>query len=1001
MASGSGRDDASRKRRRAREGGTDDGEDDVAARVGALRRRRDAAPGAAADEDDDEADHSSAGEAEDEEGEDLYGDNFMRDYLQPDEESEAAEDEVEVEDADWIVDDDSSVSEISEGGRIAVDELLERRRQKEMELAEERRQLQEGIYSDVDDTEEEEDDDDDDSGTNAGEESDSAAAPYGSRGNANARNGQYDAAAAADGGADDDAGGYDDPNDDAYVRGDLEAMNFNWRQPQGELVEWLAQELPRRVIKNRIYNFYHNYIVNDVSVYEEKVNAMTRENDMSFQLSYDHLSRVYDSVLALWLVDAPDPMIELLEEAANYFTFKLYPQYRKVHAHIFVRVCDLPLCDPIRDFRQIHMNVLVRVEGVVIRRSPVYPQMDAVKYDCVRCSFIIGPIYQRGDKEQRVSMCPSCHSKGPFRVNMRLTEYRNHQTIVLQESPGKVPPGRLPRNLEVVLTNDLIDRAKPGEEVDVTGIYRNNFDPLLNSRQGFPVFTTVLHANNVIRRTTELGVFRLPDDERQRIIELSKSPNIRRKLLRSIAPSIHGRDDIKLGLLLAMMGAVPKDIGGDQSHRIRGDINVLMVGDPGCAKSQFLKFVEKTADRTVFTTGRGSTAVGLTASVHKDSVSGDFVLEGGALVIADRGCCLIDEFDKMSDQDRTSIHEAMEQQTISVARGGIVTTLSARCCIIAAANPVGGRYDPSTSFDANVNLTTPILSRFDLLFVVRDEVNVELDERLASFICDSHMRNHPRTQEETRQLERDRHEELSRLRYALENASTEGEREEYEERLRQLRRSIEDRSRFEDDDPNSNKPLPQALLRKYILFAKSHCFPRISNVDPDTIARLYVELRQESKHGGIAITVRHMESVIRLSEAHARLHLREFVTDEDVTAAVSLFLRCFIQTQKYSLRSAMEARFRKFLESDTESLPLIRHRIKVAVQTVRHFERQLSGGVEPTQVRIDVAELDHYTSNISQEALNAFYNSAEFRKEYRLIRDPITHAPLQIEHTLV
>ena len=326
MASGSGRDDASRKRRRAREGGTDDGEDDVAARVGALRRRRDAAPGAAADEDDDEADHSSAGEAEDEEGEDLYGDNFMRDYLQPDEESEAAEDEVEVEDADWIVDDDSSVSEISEGGRIAVDELLERRRQKEMELAEERRQLQEGIYSDVDDTEEEEDDDDDDSGTNAGEESDSAAAPYGSRGNANARNGQYDAAAAADGGADDDAGGYGDPNDDAYVRGDLEAMNFNWRQPQGELVEWLAQELPRRVIKNRIYNFYHNYIVNDVSVYEEKVNAMTRENDMSFQLSYDHLSRVYDSVLALWLGDAPDPTIGLLEEAANYFTCKLHPQ---------------------------------------------------------------------------------------------------------------------------------------------------------------------------------------------------------------------------------------------------------------------------------------------------------------------------------------------------------------------------------------------------------------------------------------------------------------------------------------------------------------------------------------------------------------------------------------------------------------------------------------------------------------------------------------------------
>ncbi|KAG5500413.1 hypothetical protein JKF63_03506 [Porcisia hertigi] len=938
----------------------------------------------------DNVDHSSGDEADDEEGEDLYGDNFMRDYLEPDEESEVPEDELGA-DNDWIVGDDSSVSEISEGGRIAVDELLERRREKEAALAEERRQLQEGIFSDVDEDEDDEDEDEDDGDASwAGREGEGGAMRSGGAATDDQR-----------GGIDDEDAGYGDPNDEAYVRGDLEAMNFNWRQPQGELVEWLAQELPRRVIKNRIYNFYYNFIVNDVSVYEEKVNAMTRENEKSFQLCYDHLSRVYDSVLALWLVDAPDPMIELLEEAANYFTFKLYPLYRKVHSHIFVRICDLPLCDPIRDFRQLHMNVLVRVEGVVIRRSPVYPQMDAVKYDCTRCSYIIGPIYQRGDKEQRVSMCPSCHSKGPFRVNMRLTEYRNHQTIVLQESPGKVPPGRLPRSLEVVLTNDLIDRAKPGEEVDVTGIYRNNFDPLLNSRQGFPVFTTVLHANNVIRRTTELGMFRLPDDERQRIIELSKSPHIRKKLIQSIAPSIHGRDDIKLGLLLAMMGAVPKDIGGDQSHRIRGDINVLMVGDPGCAKSQFLKFVEKTADRTVFTTGRGSTAVGLTASVHKDSVNGDFVLEGGALVIADRGCCLIDEFDKMSDQDRTSIHEAMEQQTISVARGGIVTTLSARCCIIAAANPMGGRYDPSSSFDANVNLTTPILSRFDLLFVVRDEVNVELDERLASFICSSHMRNHPRTQEEARVRERSRHEELSKLRYALENALTEDEREGYEEQLRRLRESIEDPSRFEDDDPTSEKPLPQALLRKYILFAKSHCFPRISNIDPDTIARLYVELRQESKHGGIAITVRHMESVIRLSEAHARVHLREFVTDEDVAAAVSLFLRCFIQTQKYSLRSAMEARFRKFLESDKESLPLIRHRIKVAVQTVRQFERQLSGGVEPTQVRIDISELDYYTANISQESLNAFYESAAFKKEYRLIRDPVTHAPLQIEHSLV
>lgn len=991
-----------RKRNRAA------GDDTAAAR---LRRQRQLEAEIAAENGEESVRDSSASSgSEENDGEDLFGDNFMQDYMGPDEESEADEADDVAEEADWIADDDSSVSELSEAGRQAVDALLDRRDAMQQKLNEEERHLHDGIFSDVED---ERDVDSWLSGEDDGEEEGEAedggggADEYRRRrrqrdGNPSQRRGGGDSAMGDAGPDGDDIDGVDplDSMDDAYVRGDLEAMDFNWRQPQGDLVEWLAQELPRRVIKNRIYNFYYNYVENDVSVYEERVNAMTRENDMSFPLSYTHLSRVYDSVLALWLVDAPDSVIELLEEAANYFTFKLYPHYRKVHSTIFVRISDLPLCDPIRDFRQLHMNVLVRVEGVVIRRSPVYPQMYAVKYDCIRCSFIVGPIYQRGDKEQRVSMCPSCHSKGPFRVNMILTEYRNHQTIVLQESPGKVPPGRLPRSLEVVLTNDLIDRAKPGEEVDITGVYRNNFDPLLNSRQGFPVFTTVLHANNVSRRTADLGMLRLPDDERQRLVELSKHPNIRRKLIRSVAPSIHGREDIKLGLLLAMMGGVPKDVGGDQSHRIRGDINVLLVGDPGCAKSQFLKFVEKTADRTVFTTGRGSTAVGLTASVHKDSVNGDFVLEGGALVIADRGCCLIDEFDKMSDQDRTSIHEAMEQQTISVARGGIVTTLSARCCIIAAANPIGGRYDPSTSFDANVNLTTPILSRFDLLFVVRDEVNVELDERLASFICASHTLNHPRSQEEARQVERQHHEELSSLRYAVENAVTEEERAEQERRLRDLRDSVADRSKYEDDDPSSDLPLPQPLFRKYILFAKNQCNPRIANIDENTIARLYTELRQESKHGGIAITVRHMESVIRLSEAHARLHLREFVRDEDVTAAISLFLRCFIQTQKYSLRSAMESRFRKYLESDTESLPLIRHRIKVAVQTVRHFERQLSGGVEPTRVRIDLAELDHYTATISQEALNTFFESDEFRREYTLIRDPATHVPLQIVHTL-
>jgi len=208
-----------------------------------------------------------------------------------------------------------------------------------------------------------------------------------------------------------------------------------------------------------------------------------------------------------------------------------------------------------------------------------------------------------------------------------------------------------------------------------------------------------------------------------------------------VAPSIYGHEFIKKGLALAMFGGQPKDV--DNKHRIRGDINMLLLGDPGTAKSQFLKYIEKLYHRVVYTTGKGASAVGLTAGVHKDPITGEWTLEGGALVLADKGICLIDEFDKMNDHDRTSIHEAMEQQTISVSKAGIITTLQARCSVIAAANPIGGVYKPQFNFNDNVDLTDPILSRFDLLTVIRDEVDEGIDDQLATFVINSHMKSHP------------------------------------------------------------------------------------------------------------------------------------------------------------------------------------------------------------------------------------------------------------------
>jgi len=302
------------------------------------------------------------------------------------------------------------------------------------------------------------------------------------------------------------------------------------------------------------------------------------------------------------------------------------------------------------------------------------------------------------------------------------TVYRNYQKMTIQETPGTVPPGRVPRQKEVYVLNDMVDSARPGDEVEITGIYINRFDYFGNVKHGFPVFNTIIEAN-FIRRYTDEDVVELTEEDKQYIRGLSREPNIGRKIVNSIAPSIYGHQYVKKGLTLAMFGGEAKDING--KHRIRGDINMLLLGDPGTAKSQFLKYVEQVFHRCVYTTGKGASAVGLTAGVHKDPVTKEWTLEGGALVLADKGLCLIDEFDKMNDQDRTSIHEAMEQQSISISKAGIVTSLQARCSVIAAANPIRGTYNSALNFVDNVDLTDPILSRFDILTVIKDDVNEE------------------------------------------------------------------------------------------------------------------------------------------------------------------------------------------------------------------------------------------------------------------------------------
>ncbi|KIP06418.1 hypothetical protein PHLGIDRAFT_90875 [Phlebiopsis gigantea 11061_1 CR5-6] len=678
------------------------------------------------------------------------------------------------------------------------------------------------------------------------------------------------------------------------------------------IAEWIANERVRRSIVRNFRQFLMTYVDdNGASVYGQRIRNLGENNSESLEVSYLHLA-MSKPILAYFLTNSPSAMLTIFDEVALNAILVYYPSYERIHSEVHVRVTDLPLSSSLRDLRRTNLNNLVRVSGVVTRRTGVFPQLKYVKFDCRKCGAVLGPFYQDSTKEVRISYCPNCESKGPFSVNSEQTVYRNYQKMTLQESPGSVPPGRLPRHREVVLLWDLIDSAKPGEEIEVTGIYRNNFDASLNSKNGFPVFSTIIEANHINKKEDQFAAFRLTEEDEKEIRALARDDRIRKRIIKSIAPSIYGHEDIKTAIALSLLSGVPKDI--NRKHRIRGDINVLLLGDPGTAKSQFLKYVEKTAHRSVFATGQGASAVGLTASVRKDPVTREWTLEGGALVLADKGTCLIDEFDKMNDSDRTSIHEAMEQQSISISKAGIVTTLQARCAIIAAANPIRGRYNPTIPFQQNVELTEPILSRFDVLCVVKDLSDPVQDELLAKFVVGSHLRSHPKFDAAKDEM---------------------------------------DVGTVLDADL-----IPQDMLRKYIMYAREKVRPKLYDLDQEKISRLFADLRRESlATGSYPITVRHLESIIRMSEASAKMALREYVRADDIDLAITVTVGSFVNAQKMSIKKTLERSFRKYLTQARDHEELLAFLLgQIVKEKVRLF--QLQRHQQPESVTLKAAELD-------------------------------------------
>lgn len=549
----------------------------------------------------------------------------------------------------------------------------------------------------------------------------------------------------------------------------------------------------------------------------------------------------------------------------------------------------LHTCNP-RTLSANHLNQMVSVEGIVTRCSLIRPKIvKSVHYNEAENKF-----HFREYRDQTMtngvttnSVYPQQDDKGnPLMTEYGWCTYRDHQTISIQEMPERAPAGQLPRGVDVILDDDLVDKVKPGDRIQLVGTYRTLGNR--NTNHNSALFKTIILANNIVLLSSKSGggvaTATITDTDLRNINKIAKSRKLFELLSQSLAPSIYGHDYIKKAILLMLLGGMEKNL--ENGTHLRGDINILMVGDPSTAKSQLLRFVLNTAPLAIATTGRGSSGVGLTAAVTSDKETGERRLEAGAMVMADRGVVCIDEFDKMSDIDRVAIHEVMEQQTVTIAKAGIHTSLNARCSVVAAANPIFGQYDPHKDPHKNIALPDSLLSRFDLLFVVTDDIEDTRDRQVSEHVLRMHRYRQPGT-EEGAPVRENTGQSLSVGGQA--QSDSQRPTEVYEKYDAMLHAGVTGRGSSSSKKP---KVLSIPFMKKYIQYAKTRIKPVLSQDAADRIAEIYVGLRNDDLEGNqrrtSPMTVRTLETLIRLATAHAKSRLSNRVDERDALAAEAI-----------------------------------------------------------------------------------------------------------------